>query len=99
MVNQNIENMLSQLNRMVSTLQADLQEMKKVQLEIKTEQQDMRKKQKEMKKSIERIEAKAEERHQEVLVRFEKLERDQDFILEKTARNEREIGNIKRLLT
>ena len=44
------------------------------------------------------IEAKGEERHQEVLGRFKALEIDQDFIWEKTVRNEREIGNIKRQL-
>ena len=38
---------------------------------------------------------KNEERHKELLGRFKSLENDQDFIWEKTVRNEREIANIK----
>jgi hypothetical protein len=41
------------------------------------------------------LQEKGEERHQEVLDRFKALEIDQNFIWEKTVRNEREIANIK----
>ena len=100
-----IENMLSQLIRMVGNIQSEQQEMKqelqgiKQELQgvkqelvgVKQDQQDINK--------LQDLEVKGEERHQEVLDRFKALENDQDFIWEKTARNEREIGNIKRQLT
>ena len=79
-----IENMLSQLIKMVGNIQSEQQEMKQVQQDMQTKLQD--------------LEAKGEERHKEILDRFKALEIDQDFIWEKTARNEREIGNIKRQL-
>ncbi|MBB2482269.1 hypothetical protein H5P36_19010 [Bacillus sp. APMAM] len=80
-----IENMLSQLIRMVGSIQSTQQEMK---ADLKS-----------MKSQIENLEIKQEERHKEILDRFKSLENDQDFIWEKTARNEREIGNIKRQLS
>lgn len=103
MVESNIENMLSQLIKMVGSLQSDVQEMKREQQEMKREQQEMKKEQQEMKQTqysmqtrLDELEMKAETRHNEVVERFKSLERDQDFIWEKTVRNEREIGNIKR---
>lgn len=116
----NIENMLSQLIRMVGTIQTnleemkqdmdemkqDMDEMKREQLEMKREQLEMKREQLEMKQvqhemqvKLDEIETKGEERHKEILARFKALEQDQDFIWEKTARNEREIGNIKRQLS
>ena len=59
----------------------------------------MKQVQQDMQSQLQALEAKGEERHQEVLDRFKALENDQDFIWEKTARNEREIGNIKRQLS
>ena len=97
-----MENMLSQLIRMVGNIQSDLQEIKQEQQEMKREQQEMKREQQEMKKvqqemqsKLQELELKGEERHQEVLDRFKALEIDQNFIWEKTARNEREIANIK----
>ena len=87
-----IENMLSQLIRMVGNIQSEQQEMKQ-------ELQGMKQVQHDMQSKLQDLEVKGEERHQEVLGRFKALENDQDFIWEKTARNEREIGNIKRQLT
>jgi regulator of replication initiation timing len=91
MSDQNIENMLSQLIRMVGTMQADLQEMKRDQQEMKLDQQEMNTR-------LDKIEVKQEEQHKEILERFERLERDQDFIWEKTVKNERDLGNMKRQL-
>ena len=48
-----------------------------------------------MQSKLQELELKGEERHQEVLDRFKALEIDQNFIWEKTVRNEREIANIK----
>lgn len=104
--------MLSQLIRMVESIQStqqemlaeiqimktDQQEMKAEIQSIKTDQQEM-KEDLSMKSQIENLEVKQEERHKEILDRFKSLENDQDFIWEKTARNEREIGNIKRQLS
>ena len=101
-----IENMLSQLIRMVGNIQSEQQEMKQELQGIKQELQGVKQElvgvkqdQQDMQGKLQDIEVKGEERHQEVLDRFKALENDQDFIWEKTARNEREIGNIKRQLT
>lgn len=87
-----MESMLAQLIKMVGSLQSDMQEMKKEQQEVKREQQEIKKEQ-------QKLETKSDHRHQEILEHFKNLERDQDFIWEKTARNERDIGNIKRQLS
>ncbi|USK38771.1 hypothetical protein LIS77_23290 [Cytobacillus firmus] len=108
-----MESMLVQLIKMVGSLQSDMQElkkeqqeMKKDQLEMKIEQQGMKYTQqsmqgelKEVQNKLKELETKSDQRHQEILEHFKVLERDQDFIWEKTARNERDIGNIKRQLT
>ncbi|MCT8139129.1 hypothetical protein H1D32_16315 [Anaerobacillus sp. CMMVII] len=78
-----IENMLSQLIGMVGKLSVEQQEMKKEQLEFKSQ--------------LNEVEQKNENRHEQLIDRFQSFERDKDFIWEKTARNEREIGNLKRL--
>ena len=100
-----IENMLSQLIRMVGNIQSEQQEMKQVQQDMQGRLQGMESKLQEMDSkltdiegNLQGIEVKGEERHQEVLGRFKALEIDQDFIWEKTVRNEREIGTIKRQL-
>ena len=108
-----IENMLSQLIRMVGNIQSEQQEMKQELQGIKQELQGVKQElqgvkqelvgvkqdQQDMQGKLQDLEVKGEERHQEVLGRFKALENDQDFIWEKTARNERDIGNIKRQLT
>ena len=97
-----MENMLSQLIRMVGGIQSDLQEIKQEQQEMKQEQQEMKQEQLEMKRvqqdmqsKLQELALKGEERYQEVLARFKALEIDQNFIWEKTVRNEREIATIK----
>ena len=101
-----IENMLSQLIRMVGNIQSEQQEVKQELQGIKQELQGVKEElvgvkqdQQDMQGKLQDLEIKGQERHQEVLDRFKTLENDQDFIWEKTARNEREIGNIKRQLT
>jgi len=83
--NNNIEDMLSQLNTMVASIQVEQKEMKRVQQE--------------MQNKIEEIETKAEERHKEILDQLTALKHDQDFIWEKTVRHEREIHAIKMKLS
>jgi uncharacterized phage infection (PIP) family protein YhgE len=77
-----VESMLTQLITMVGNIQSEQQEMK-----IKLQN---------MENKLQDLETKEEERHKEIVDRFKSLENDQDFIWEKTARNEREIANIKR---
>lgn len=81
MSNGKVEDMLLQLIKMVGTIQAELHEMKQEMQEMKQNHQEM--------------EIKSENRHKEILERFKDLETDQDFIWEKTARNERELANLK----
>ena len=59
------------------------------------QEQPMKRVQQEMQSKLQELELKGEERHQEVLDRFKALEIDQNFIWEKSVRNEREIANIK----
>lgn len=92
-----IEDMLSQLIGMVGKLNEEMQEMKKEQQEMKKDIQEMKKEQLEFKIQLNEIEQKNEKRHEQIIERFQTFERDKDFIWEKTARNEREIGNLKRL--
>ncbi|MBY0099637.1 hypothetical protein [Mesobacillus maritimus] len=97
-----IESMLSQLIKMVGNIHTEqvemkqeLKEMKQEQKGMKQEQQEMKRDQKNMQEQLKELERKAEERHKEVLERFTAIEKDQDFIWAKTARNEREIAQIK----
>lgn len=120
MSNHEMEKMLSQLIRMVGTIQASQEEMIQSQqrmearldgvetrldkVEARLDGMEARLDRVEarldgMETRLEQMEVKAELRHQETFSHIEKLERDQDFIWEKAARNEREIGNIKRQLT
>lgn len=91
-----IESMLSQLISMVGSIQTEQQAMKSDIAEMKSEIKEVKQQQESIQNRLEKLETISEERHKEILERFESLERDQDFIWEKTARNEREIGNIKR---
>jgi hypothetical protein len=99
-----IEDMLSQLIRMVGKLSEEQQEMKIDQQEMKMDMQEMKLDQQEMKNEqlniklrLGEIEERSEKRHEQIIDRFQTFERDKDFIWEKTVRNEREIGNLKRL--
>jgi hypothetical protein len=57
----------------------------------------MRKVQIDLKSRLDEIEKNNQTRHEQIIDRFESFERDKDFIWEKAVRNEREIGNLKRL--
>lgn len=95
MSNGKVEDMLSQLIKMVGTIQVELHEVKQDVQGVKQELQEVKQGQQEMQSKIQEIETKSENRHKEILERFKDLETDQDFIWEKTARNEREIANLK----
>lgn len=108
-----IESMLSQLIKMVGNSHAEQQEMKRTQQglmqtqqemkqdlqEVKQDLQEMKQDQKSMQEKLQELDSKGEERHKEILDRFTAIETDQDFIWEKTARNEREIAHIKAQLS
>ncbi|WP_077214887.1 hypothetical protein [Bacillus dakarensis] len=103
---QDLRTSLREMKRDQQEMKQDLQEMKRDQQEMKQDLQEMKRDQQEMKQiqqemqiKLPEIETKGEERHKEIVDRFKAIENDQDFIWEKTARNEREIGNIKRQLS
>lgn len=77
METEKIENMLSQLIKMVGTMHSE---------------------QNEMNINMQAEENKNETRHKEIIDHLKGLENDQDFIWEKSVRNERELANIKRQL-
>jgi len=79
-------------------MESKLQDMEGKLQDMDSKLQSMDSKLTDMEGNLQGIKAKGEERHQEVLGRFKALEIDQDFIWEKTVRNEREIGTIKRQL-
>lgn len=62
----NVEKMLSQLIRMVGSIQANQQEMKLLQLKIHDK--------------LDEIEIKVEKRHKEILDLIKAIEKDLDFI-------------------
>lgn len=70
-------------------MKQDIQEMKQDLRELKHDQQKLHVK-------VEKLETKSEEQHLEIVARFKAIEKDQNFIWEKTARNERDLANIKR---
>ncbi|MBP2242249.1 hypothetical protein J2Z40_002823 [Cytobacillus eiseniae] len=87
-----MDTMLSQLIKMVGNMHSDQQEMKQEMHQMKQDQLGLQ-------VQLEKMETKSEERHQEILARFKVLEIDQDFVWEKTVRNERDLANIKRQLS
>ncbi|RHW42810.1 hypothetical protein D1B31_04325 [Neobacillus notoginsengisoli] len=100
-----IEDMLVQLVGMVAktnTLQQEMQrDMKAMKGDMTSMQGDMTSMQGDMTSMREDFEAekiKSAQRHEEVVDRLKALELDQDFIWEKTARNERELEVLKRRL-
>lgn len=97
--NKNIEDMLSQLITMVTSIQVEQKEMKQALEGMHQEQKEMKRVQQEMQYKIQEIETKAEERHKEILDQLTALKHDQDFIWEKTVRHEREIHAIKMKLS
>lgn len=90
-----VEDMLSQLIRMVGTLQSDVQAIKVDMQEMKAEMQEMKADIQKMKLDIERIESTSERRHTIVMKELRALKIDQDFVWEKSVRNEREIEQLK----
>lgn len=89
METEKIENMLSQLIKMVGTMHSEQNEMKIT----------MHSELKEMKSNMQAAEDKNGTRHKEIMDHLKALENDQDFIWEKSVRNERELANIKRQLS
>lgn len=98
-----LEGMMSQLITMVGNLHNSISDMQKDMKEMLTVQKEHGKKfeaietrMDTMETTLDKMETKNELRHQEVLNQIKRLEKDQDFIWEKAARNERELGIIKR---
>ena len=97
-VQQDMQGRLQGMESKLQDMDGKLQDMEGKLQDMDSKLQNMDSKLTDMEGNLQGLEAKGEERHQEVLGRFKALEIDQDFIWEKTVRNEREIGTIKRQL-
>jgi chromosome segregation ATPase len=97
-VQQDMQGRLQSMEGKLQDMDGKLQDMEGKLQDMDSKLQSMESKLTDMEGNLQGIEEKGEERHQEVLGRFKALEIDQDFIWEKVARNEREIGTIKRQL-
>ncbi len=102
----NIQSDLQGLRTDVQELKTDVQQLKSDVQELKTDVQQLKSDVQELKTDVQELKTEFhtmqtinEERHKEIMNQFKLLENDQDFIWEKTVRNEREIGNIKRQLS
>ena len=100
-----LEGMMSQLITMVgnlhnsmSDMQKDMKEIQKDMKEVQTVQNEHGQKFEAIELRMDKMETKNELRHHEVLHQIKRLEKDQDFIWEKTVRNERELEIMKRTL-
>lgn len=99
METEKIENMLSQLNKMVETMHSEQQEMKHTMQNMDNRMDNMELDIQNLDKKIELSEETSEKRHKEMIERLSAIENDQDFIWEKAVRNERELANLKKQLT
>jgi Sec-independent protein translocase protein TatA len=93
-----LEGMMSQLITMVGNLHNSMSDMQKDMKEMQTVQKEHGQKFESIELRMDKMETKNELRHQEVLNQIKRLEKDQDFIWEKTVRNERELEIMKRTL-
>ena len=101
----NLHNSMRDMQKDMKEMQTDMKEMQTDMKEMQTNMKEMQTVQKEHGQKFESIElrmdkmeTKNELRHQEVLHQLKRLEKDQDFIWEKTVRNERELEVMKRTL-
>lgn len=89
-----MENMLTNLIKIVGTLSNDFQVMKEEMQEIKDEMREMKLELQDVKKDVEEI-----KKEQTVTNRIlTDMRADQDHIWEKAAKNERELAKFKRHL-
>lgn len=93
---QGMKNEFNEMKSEIKSMKSEIKGMNSEIKELRLELSEVMQNQQRMESKLEQFEIKTEKRHEEIMERFKSLERDQDFIWEKTARNEREIGNIKR---
>ncbi len=98
-----IEGMISQLITMVGNMQKSMNGFQKSMSEMHTVQKEHGQKFEVIESKLDALESrndnmesKNEARHIEVIQQIKRLEKDQDFIWEKAARNERELEIMKR---
>lgn len=94
----NLHNSMSDMQKDMSAMQKDMQEIQKDMKEVQTVQNEHGQKFEAIELTMDKMETKNELRHHEVLHQIKRLEKDQDFIWEKTVRNERELEIMKRTL-
>ena len=99
-----IEEMLSQLITMVGGIREEQTSMKEEQASFRHELQGMKEEQvsfrhelQGMKEELNSLRDESEIRHHEIMDRLSSLEFDHELTWEKTVRNEREIGKMKKL--
>jgi chromosome segregation ATPase len=92
---QDVKREQQEMKQDLQDVKREQQEMKQDLQEVKQDVHEIKKDQKSMQEKLQGLETKGEERHKEILARFTAIETDQDFIWEKTAKNEREIAHIK----
>ncbi|WP_096202793.1 hypothetical protein [Bacillus sp. FJAT-45350] len=99
MSNDKVEQMLTQLLKIVGPMESDIRNLKMDIKDLKKDTKDHKQDMGIMQSDIQSLNNKSEQRHIEVMNKLKELEYDQDFIWEKAVRNERELGNIKRQLS
>lgn len=91
-----MEGLLTQLVTMAGNMHTVQKEHGAKLDKLETRMDSLEAKMESMESRMEFTEAKNEERHKEVITSIKRLEWDQDFIWEKTVRNERELESLKR---
>lgn len=91
-----IEDMLSQLIRMVGSVQSEQTEMKEDISVLKQEMRELNSRVDRLEMKVDENEINSEKRHVETLKKLRELKIDNEFTWEKTVNNEREIERLKK---
>ena len=86
---------ITEIKADIGGIKSEITEMKSDIGEIKCEQKSIREELQELRYRQAQFELKSENRHQEVMRAIHSLKADQDYIFQKTIRNEREIEKLK----
>lgn len=85
----------SEITNEITEMKTDIKEMKN---DIHKNEMEIKETQLSMKEEFRLMRQENEERHQEIISRFEILEANQEHTWEKTVKNEREIAVLKKLM-
>ncbi|UTW68577.1 hypothetical protein KHA80_13390 [Anaerobacillus sp. HL2] len=87
------QQMKAQMNEMQSQMnemQSQMNEMQSQMNEMQNQMNEMQSQMKRLSTRVDQLETKSDERHKEIMNQFKTMETDQNFIWEKTVRNERD---------